>query len=693
MNRLVEEDPEAENEVEQTNPYTGRPYSQNYFKLLQGRTKLPVYQFKDEVLKSIRENRVTIIEGSTGSGKTTQIPQFILETDLLREGKKLICTQPRRVAAINVATRVAQEMDVALGDVVGYCVRFDSKESEKTKLKYMTDGLLIREFIADPNINGYDVVIIDEAHERTINSDIIIGLLKELVKRRDDLHVVVMSATLEASKFTDFYNDAPHLVVPGRLFPVDKIYTDESVQNYLDAAVTTVLKIHNEEPEGDILLFLTGEEEIETTCERLRDQSSGRNHKNGMSTLVLPLYASLPPKEQQRVFTPAPRPNQRKIVVATNIAETSVTIDGIVYVVDPGFVKQSQYNPDRRMYSLLVTPISQAAADQRAGRAGRTRPGKCYRLYTEASYNQTLPPQTVPEIKRADLCSVILTMLATGIKDLVHFPFIDPPPMTQMASALAELLNLGALDEEANLTETGRLIAMLPVEPKHAKALIASNKFGCTNEMATLVAILAEQGQVFMRSREKQRDVNVIHAQFQSGYGDHISLINVYDAFVENRSDKAWCEENCVNYKFLARAERSRGQLVSLLRRLNVEIVSVPRSNPDREKLILRGLLEGLFMQTAMLNQTSGHYLFVMSTKEASIHPASCLHRKKPEWVVYSEYIFTNKDYIRCVSEINPEWLFEASPSFFQLENFPDGQVKMSLSSLKNNVDYKNRFK
>jgi pre-mRNA-splicing factor ATP-dependent RNA helicase DHX15/PRP43 len=411
-----------------------------------------------------------------------------------------------------------------------------------------------------------------------------------------------------------------------------------------------------------------------------------------MSAVVYPLYGSLPPKDKQRVFPPTKSPNQRKIIVATNIAETSLTIDGVVYVVDPGFVKQSQYRPDRKMSSLLVTPISQAAATQRSGRAGRTRPGKCYRLYTESSFANQLPAQTIPEIKRSDLTGVILTMLATGIRDIVNFPFIDPPPAALMAGAVEELFHLGAIDGGASLTEIGRLMSTLPVEPKHGKALIGARRFGCTEEMAVLVALLSEQGQTFVRPRDRQNAADLAHSQFRSGWGDHLSLLRAYEAFVGNGSSKGWCEENFLNYRVLSRAESARGQLIGLLRKQEIEIVGIEKDNPDRAKFLLRGILEGMFMQVAMLNESSASYLFVNGLKEASIHPSSCM-RRKPKWIVYDSYIFTNKDYVRTVSEVLPGWLFEASPSFFDVARFSDGLVKRALRVEKDLIDEQNKYK
>jgi pre-mRNA-splicing factor ATP-dependent RNA helicase DHX15/PRP43 len=548
----------------------------------------------------------------------------------------------------------------------------------------MTDGLLMREFVTDRDLSVYGVVIVDEAHERTINGDIILGLLKQLGQRRPDLRVVVMSATLEASKFAGFFESAPHLIVPGQLFPIEVCYTREPVRDYVEAAIARTLAIHREEPAGDVLVFLTGEDEIEGVCERIRDATRGQQRAR-----VLPLYSTLPPQEQQRVFRPA-RPGERKIVVATNIAETSVTIDGIAYVVDPGFVKQARYQPDRRMSALLVVPTSQAAATQRCGRAGRTRAGKCFRLYTEDAFH-SLPEQTVPEIQRADLAAVVLAMIAAGVRDIVGFPLLDPPPHAQLAAAVGELFHLGAIDTDALITENGKLMALMPVEPKLARALAGAHRFGCTEEIAALVALLGEQGQALVRPRDQQRQADAAHSQFKSGWGDHLTLLNIFEAFLHAGSDRGWCDMNYVNWRVLSRAESARAQLIGLLRKHGIAIVRITRENPDREKFILRALLDGLFMQVAMLNPSSGAYLFLGGAKEAAIHPSSALQRR-PEWIMYSAYVFTSRDYVRTVSEVRVEWLFEASNTFFAPDNLSDGMVKRALISQRARIDEQARF-
>ena len=673
------------------NPYTNRPYSKNYYKILEKRMQLPVYDRKNEILNAVKHNKVTVIEGSTGSGKTTQIPRFLLEANLIRPDQMIVCTQPRRVAAINVADRVAQEMDIALGDEVGYCVRFDAKQSGKTKLVYMTDGLLMREFVVDPDVSKYGIIIIDEAHERTINSDIIIGLLKRLIQKRDDLRVVIMSATLEATKFQKFFDDVPegapemhtpHIEVPGKLHKVTKIYTETPVANYIDEAVTRALDIHFNQPEGDILMFLTGEEEIESTCERLRQEINSFEHPNGMSAYILPLYASLPPQEQAKVFKPAKYPNTRKIIVSTNIAETSLTIDGVVYVIDPGMVKQNTYNPERRMSSLLVVQISKAAAVQRAGRAGRTRRGFCYRLYTKESFEKDLAEQTTPEIQRSDLCGVLLLMLASGITDIVHFPFIDPPEYKLVKTSIEELYFLGAITLEGHLTEKGKIMSLIPVEPKLAAALISSGDYQCSYEMATLVAMLSEQGQPFMRPAKDQSAADSAHRRFKCGFSDHISLLRAFREFEKN-STKQFCQENFLNFRLLDRAYKSRQQLLSLIKKHGITITSIYENEKelDPERVIIHALLQGMFMQTCVHNPSTKKYAFLTGQKEAQIHPSSTI-RSTPTWLIYQEYVYTNTEYIRCVSDIDPKWIIPTQREFFDPDRFPIGAIKNALTRL-----------
>ncbi|KAK4594239.1 hypothetical protein RGQ29_018072 [Quercus rubra] len=378
------------------NSWTGRPYSQRYYEILVKRRGLLVWHQKEEFLQVFKSIQIVILVGETGSGKTTQIPQFVLEAIDIKttpdKRKKIMvaCTQPCRVAAMSVSRRVTEEMDVTIREEVGYSIRFEDRSSARTVLKYLTDGMLLREAMTDPLLERYKVIILDEAHERTLATDVLFGFLKQVLTNRPDLKLVVMSATLEAEKFQCYF-DAPLMKVPGRLHSVEIFCTEKPESDYLDAAIRTIVQIQRIETPGDVLMFLTGEEEIEDACRKITKKVANMGDKVG-PVKVVPLYSSLSPTMQQKIFKPAPPPLKedgpagRKIVVSTNIAETSLTIDGIVYVVDPGFAKQKVYDPRVHLESLLVSPISKAIAHQRSGCAGRTQPGKCFRLYTEKSF-------------------------------------------------------------------------------------------------------------------------------------------------------------------------------------------------------------------------------------------------------------------------------------------------------------------
>ena len=414
------------------NPHSGLPFSPRYFELFRKRIQLPVWEYQEKFMDLLARHQCICLVGETGSGKTTQIPQWCVDFAKKMGKKGVSCTQPRRVAAMSVAQRVAEEMDVSLGQEVGYSIRFEDCSGPRTLLKYMTDGMLLREAMSDPMLEQYQVILLDEAHERTLATDILMGVLKTVVTHRPDLKLVIMSATLDAGKFQGYFDNAPLMNVPGRTFPVEIFYTPEPERDYLEAAIRTVVQIHMcEEQEGDVLLFLTGQEEIEEACKRLKREIDNLGPEIG-DLKCIPLYSTLPPNLQQRIFEAAPSKKSngaigRKIVVSTNIAETSLTIDGVVFVIDPGFSKQKVYNPRIRVESLLVSPISKASAQQRSGRAGRTRPGKCFRLYTEKAYKNEMQDNTYPEILRSNLGAVVIQLKKLGIDDLVHFDFMDPP--------------------------------------------------------------------------------------------------------------------------------------------------------------------------------------------------------------------------------------------------------------------------
>ncbi|XP_068662591.1 probable pre-mRNA-splicing factor ATP-dependent RNA helicase DEAH2 isoform X1 [Aristolochia californica] len=669
-----------------SNPWNGRPFSQRYFEILEKRKTLPVWQQKEEFVQTLRDNQSLILVGETGSGKTTQIPQFALEAFSQEPSKRkmIACTQPRRVAAMSVSRRVAEEMDVTIGEEVGYSIRFEDCSSAKTVLKYLTDGMLLREAMTDPLLERYRVIILDEAHERTLATDVLFGLLKEVLKNRPDLKLVVMSATLEAEKFRGYFNDAPLMKVPGRLHPVEIFYTQEPERDYLEAAIRTVVQIHMCEPPGDILVFLTGEEEIEDACRKITKEVNNMGDQVGPVKAV-PLYSTLPPALQQKIFDPAPPalneggPPGRKIVVSTNIAETSLTIDGIVYVIDPGFSKQKVYNPRVRVESLLVSPISKASAHQRSGRAGRTQPGKCFRLYTEKSFQNDLQPQTYPEILRSNLANTVLTLKKLGIDDLVHFDFMDPPAPETLMRALEVLNYLGALDDDGNLTKLGEIMSEFPLDPQMSKMLVVSPEFNCSNEILSVSAMLSVPN-CFLRPREAQKAADEAKARFGHIDGDHLTLLNVYHAYKQNNEDPSWCYENFVNQRALKSADNVRQQLVRIMARFNLKLCSTDFNSRDYYVNIRKAMLAGYFMQVAHLERT-GHYLTVKDNQVVHLHPSNCLDHK-PEWVIYNEYVLTSRNFIRTVTDVRGEWLIDVAPHYYDLDNFPNCEAKRVLERL-----------
>ena len=615
-----------------------------------------------------------------------------LEFPKMTFGLRVACTQPRRVAAMSVAKRVAEEMEVELGKEVGYSIRFEPFYGDETLIKYCTDGMLLREAMTDPLLKEYGVIVLDEAHERTLATDVLLGLLKEILPKRPDLKLVVMSATLDAGKFQNYFDGAPLIKIPGRTFPVEVFYTPEPEKDYVQAAIRTVLQIHLCEPPGDILLFLTGEQEIEDACRQI--MADARSYGPDVGEIrCLPLYSSLPPAAQQKIFEPAPKPRVpngppgRKCVISTNIAETSLTVDGVVYVIDPGFSKQKVYNPRIRVESLLVSPISRASAQQRAGRAGRTQPGKCFRLYTESAFLKNLQEQTHPEILRSNLATVVLTLKKLGIDDLVHFDFLDPPAPETLMRALELLHFLGALDDEGDLTPLGVQMAEFPLDPQLAKLLIASVDYSCSNEILSIVALLSVPP-LFMRPPDQKQAADQARDRFCHQDGDHLTMLNVFHAWKQNDSNPQWCYDNYINFRALKQADDVRKQLERVMKkyvvgffyfllRMKLRLLSKEFSDPEYYSNIRKCLLEGFFMQVAHLER-SGHYITVRDNQVVSLHPSAVLD-KKAEWVLYNEFVLTTKNFIRTIIEVSGEWLLQVAPKYYDLNTFPEGPSKRAL--------------
>lgn len=635
------------------------------------RKSLPIYQFRDEIIQAVHDHQVLIIVGETGSGKTTQLPQYLHEAGFTKDGMKIGCTQPRRVAAMSVAARVAEEMGKRLGNEVGYAIRFEDNTSDKTVLKYMTDGMLLRELLTDPELSEYSALMIDEAHERTVSTDIACGLLKDIAKARPDLKLLISSATMDAQKFQKYFDDAPIFNIPGRRYAVDVHYTAQPEANYIAAAITTVFQIHISQPTGDILVFLTGQEEIEAMEANLQETARKLGSKV-KEMIICPIYANLPTDLQAKIFEPTP-PNARKVVLATNIAETSLTIDGIVYVIDPGFVKENQYNPRTGMESLVVVPCSRASAGQRAGRAGRVGPGKCFRLYTKQAWKNELDSNTMPEIQRTNLTSVILLLKSLGINDLLDFDFMDPPSTDTIVRAVEQLYALGALNNAGELTKIGRQMAEFPTDPMFARAILAADKYGCVSEVLSIIAMLGEASSLFFRPKDKKVHADSARARFTNkDGGDHLSLLNVWTEWVDTDYSIIWAKENFLQQRSLTRARDVRDQLARLCDRVEVD-ASKSSGGASNIEPIQKAITAGFFPNSGRLQRDGQTYRQVKNGQVVYIHPSSVLMEVNPKWVCYFELVLTSKEYMRSVMPLKPEWLMEVAPHYYN---------KKSLESL-----------
>ncbi|OLN95391.1 putative ATP-dependent RNA helicase DHX35, partial [Colletotrichum chlorophyti] len=667
---------------------------------------LPIAKHREALLYLIETKQVIIVVGQTGSGKTTQIPQFLEAAGWCSDGKIIGITQPRRVAATTVALRVAEEFGCEIGKEVGYSIRFEDLTSSQTRIKFLTDGLLIREALVDPLLTRYSVIMVDEAHERSISSDILLGLLKKIQKKRPELRIIISSATLQAEEFLRFFTTNPGdkekskppvvaqvggeaageegnekgaiVSIEGRAYPVDILYLESPAEDYVEQAISTVFDIHSQEAQGDILVFLTGREEIDYAMQAVADRLLDTKQPNDRSTLqALPLYAGLTTEQQMYVFDKPPE-GTRKVVFSTNIAEASITIDGIVYVVDCGFAKLRAYNPRTGIESLTTTAISKASASQRAGRAGRTRPGKCFRLYTEETY-LSLPEVTVPEIQRSNLAPFVLQLKALGIDNVLRFNFLSPPPSELMAKALELLYSLGALDDYAKLTKPlGYRMAELAVEPMMGKTLLSAPSFGCLSEMLTIAAMTSAGGNnAWFYHDGERKQMESSRRKFAAEEGDHLTLFNVYQAFVtKGKKESRFCREHNLNFKTMTRAVSIRGQLKRYLERFGITVDESlgpgsakqrPQDTSNKAEQIRRCLTSGYFAHAARM-QPDGTFRNVSGETTLHAHPSSLMFNRKADWVIFHEVMETGtKIFIRDITKIEKSWLVEYAPEFYQV--------------------------
>ncbi|KAL7901127.1 pre-mRNA splicing factor ATP-dependent RNA helicase prp16 [Trichoderma sp. SZMC 28014] len=575
--------------------------------LREQREFLPAFAVREELLRVIRENQVIIVIGETGSGKTTQLTQFLYEDGYGKTGM-IGCTQPRRVAAMSVAKRVAEEMEVKLGSTVGYAIRFEDCTSNDTVIKYLTDGILLRESLNEPDLDRYSCIIMDEAHERALNTDILMGLFKKILQRRRDLKLIVTSATMNAKKFSDFFGGAPEFTIPGRTFPVDVMFHRSPVEDYVDQAVQQVLAIHVSMDAGDILVFMTGQEDIEITCELVQKRLDALNDPPKLS--ILPIYSQMPADLQAKIFDRA-APGVRKCIVATNIAETSLTVDGIKYVVDAGYSKM----------------------------------------------------KTIPEIQRTNLANTVLMLKSLGVKDLLDFDFMDPPPQDTISTSMFDLWALGALDNLGELTELGRKMSAFPMDPSLAKLLITAEEYGCSEEMVTIVSMLSVPN-VFYRPKERQDEADAQREKFWVHESDHLTYLQVYSAWKANGFSDGWCIKHFLHSKSLRRAKEIREQLLDIVKMQKMNLISC---GMDWD-IIRKCICSGYYHQAAKY-KGSGEYTNLRTNLGVQLHPTSALYAgHPPDYIVYHELILTSKVYVSTVTAVDPHWLADLGGVFYSIK-------------------------
>ena len=620
---------------------------------------LPIAQHRDEIAALVRKHPVTIVCGETGSGKTTQIPKICLAIGRGAAGY-IGCTQPRRIAARSLAHRLAEELPGTPKSFVGHKIRFQDETRPETVVKVMTDGVLLAETHSDRELRAYDTLIIDEAHERSLNLDFLLGYVKRLVKERPELRVVVTSATIETERFAAFFDGAPVIEVSGRTYPVEVRYRpeffeieeeDDEPVDLSEAIAKAVDEIAREGRKGDILVFLPGEREIREAAETLR-----KNHPRG--TEVLPLFSRLSAEDQDRVFKPS---QGRRVVLATNVAETSLTVPGIHFVVDTGLARMKRYSPRQKIDQLRIEPISQASARQRAGRCGRVASGIAIRLYAEDDFGAR-PAFTTPEILRTSLASVILRMAALELGDISEFPFLDPPTTRQVEDGYRQLFELGAIDGGRKLTKLGEELARLPVDPRIGRMLLASREFDCLAEMVILAAALSIQDPRD-RPQDKREAVDRAHEEFRDDASDFTQLMNLwkfFDAeFVHKKSNRKLfevCREHFLSYVRMREWRDLAGQLREMAADLRIR----ENRQPATYERIHRALLTGLIGNVGMKALDGDHYLGPRGLQFA-VWPGSGLKKHRPRWVMAGELQETTRIYARNVARIEPEWIEHAA--------------------------------
>ncbi|KAM9320099.1 putative ATP-dependent RNA helicase DHX40 [Gastrophryne carolinensis] len=678
--------------------------------------RLPIERCKDKVVQAARDNAFFIVTGDTGSGKTTQLPQYLHKAGFSKHGIIGI-TQPRRVATISVAQRVADEMNCSLGSTVGYQVRFDDCTSQNTEIMYMTDGCLLRHTLTDPNLLKFSTLILDEAHERSLSTDILFGLLKKQFlsknppKRKHLLKVIVMSATLDIERLSEFFNNCPVVTIPGKVFPIKERFLnligprDKDSTAYISETVKVTLQTHLNEPAGDILVFLTGQVEIEKACDLLFQKAEHIDYRHDVydssveGLLILPLYGSMTTDQQKRIFLPPPA-GIRKCVVATNIAATSVTIEGIRYVIDSGFVKQLNHNPRAGLDVLEIVPISKSEAVQRVGRAGRTASGKGFRIYSEEFWAKCMPDHMIPEIKRTSLTSVILTLKCLGVHDVIRFSYLDPPEEKFILEALRKLYQCSAIDRSGNVTRLGHFLIEFPLSPNLACAVIKATSLGCEDLLLPVAAMLSVE-HVFIQSgvSHKQKELEESHEKIcvmAGGGNDFATLLYIFEQCKSSDNPAMWCHKNAIHWRAVKTAFSVEKQLRDITNKLK-EIKDFPMERIDapKKELLVRCLCTGFFSNVA--RRSVGRTFCTMDGNGSMvhIHPSSALFGQETslEWILFHSVLVTSKIYIRTVCPIRYDWVKDLLPKLHDIDAYELSNVAREEVTEEEIAKWKSREK
>nr|AGE96205.1 pre-mRNA splicing factor [Encephalitozoon cuniculi] len=611
--------------------------------------RLPIESFRDDLMEFVGKHRVIVLVGETGSGKSTQVPKYLYQEGYGDKGI-IGCTQPRRAAAISLASTLKREM----GCAVGYSIRFDSTTTQDTKIRYMTEGILLQELLADKMLRRYSVVILDEAHERTTNLDISMGLLKLALKERDDLRIIIMSATIEAQKLCNYFG-CPAFNIEGRSYPVETRYLSVNVDDYVEWTVKKILYIHENCGEGDILVFVTGRDDVEGVVgivnHCIRNKCFGEGSEGGRGLKVLPFYSQLPEEMQNRVFQA--EKDVRKCVVSTNVAETSLTIPNIGYVIDTGLQKISVYSYDTGE-SLVTVPISRANADQRTGRAGRTRPGVCYRMYTADTYENDMLPSPVPEIQRTNIHNIVLLLLKHGVHDILGFDFVDRPSEELIQGALLGLHRLGAVCSRGLLTKVGKEMSELRLDPPLARMVLGAAGYGAVNEIASIASMLSVH-EVFHRDFDKSSPL------CHQGC-DFLTLLNIFNAFIRQKNRSEWCNKMKVSEHALKRATETKRAVLMSLREMGVPISST-RSLDKIQRCIISSV------HYNVARRRGKGYVCLSNFRACMVHPSSVLADSYSQYIIFYKHLSTRAEYMYCCSDISPQMILEEAGCYYRDRN------------------------